>query len=159
MSIENNQPKDTSSIGPKWPPKESSFDRIKGIYNAGIIDNEGTLNGALEVLEEQINNMPTNIDRLSVRLFLTNELLKNNKLAFGSLGEAVIPLSGASQTFENVAIVYVGYNKPGRRSDQNDLSRALQNVETSLKNSGFFLIPFQAPSDMFSSSEARKILT
>lgn len=122
------------SIGPRWPPRESSFNRIKAIYNLGIIDSNDSLCSAIDLIMQHSNELKDGgKDRLSARLFVTDKTLINNIRILGPIGEGIIPLSGTSPEFEGTNIIYLGINLDSRRSHQDDLSKAIVNVENAIK--------------------------
>jgi len=135
MTAEYKIPTDVSSVGPKWPPQESSFNRVKGIYDQGIITSDavlaevlGTIQGHIQAMSSHSYGGNPEVDRLSVRVLATNECIQNNIALIGNLGEAVIPLVGTNPDFENASILYLGHNLTTRQSDSSDLNRALLNV-------------------------------
>lgn len=127
---------DTSSIGPQWPPKESSFNRIKGI-NTSIIRGTAQLAETIDVVqklkEEYIDSDSGPIDRLSIRIIVDNYVLIQNLPLLEGIGEAVIPLSGTNPAFEHTSLLYLGCNSESRQSDKNDLKKAISNVETAAR--------------------------
>ncbi len=133
MAIEK-QSTDVSSVGPKWPPQRSSFNRVKGIYDLAIVSESNALKDVLETIDASIQDMVVEddkgaaMDRLSVRVLLTSDCLVGNTGSLASLGEAVVPLSGSPE-FEDVNILYLGHNLPTRLSNIDDLRRAVLNVE------------------------------
>src|SRR6185369_8176147 len=98
MTAEYKIPTDVSSVGPKWPPQESSFNRVKGIYDQGIIASDavlaevlGTIQGHIQAMSSHSYGGNPEVYRLSVRVLATNECIQNNIALIGNLGEAVIP--------------------------------------------------------------------
>ena len=124
--------KDTSSIGPQWPPKESSFNRIKGIDNRGVIRDSNTFIDTVDevkkLISTHIDNPEDAIDRLSIRLIAENDVWYENLDQVVDLGEVIIPLSGTNSAFENSSIIYLGANSASRLSDECDLEKAFNNV-------------------------------
>ncbi len=133
--------KDTSSIGPQWPPMESSFNRIKGINNTGVIRDTNkfydTVTEVKSILERQMGSAGKDgmIDRLSVRLIVENDIWYENISLLEDLGEVIIPLEGASRQFENSSIIYLGKNSSTRCSDEGDLNNAISNVNIAVQQS------------------------
>lgn len=133
MSIETENHIPPDSIGPRWPPKESSFNRIKAIYNVGIVDSNESLSSVLELINENVEKLgESGKDRLSARLFITDNCLIRNLHRFEDIGEALIPLSGTSREFDKTNIVYLGVNLHSRLSNSSDLSRSITNVENAI---------------------------
>lgn len=129
--------KDTSSIGPQWPPKESSFNRIKGIDNRGVIRDTNrfidTVDEVKSIISTHIDNPEVAIDRLSIRLIVENDVWYENLDQLGELGEVIIPLAGTNPDFENSSIIYLGSNSASRHSDESDLENAISNVNIAIK--------------------------
>lgn len=132
MATVTPETKDTSSIGPQWPPRESSFNRIKGIDNRGVIRDCNnfidSINEVRKLISTHISNPESKIDRLSVRLIVENDIWYENLDQIEDLGEVIIPLEGANPAFENTSIIYLGANSTSRQSDESDLENAIGNV-------------------------------
>ncbi|EKD90571.1 MAG: hypothetical protein ACD_30C00112G0012 [uncultured bacterium] len=122
----------TSSIGPKWPPDETSFKRIKGFYDLSIIDSEAKLNNLLtevEYIAQSVSNDTVPATRLSIRAITQNNILTSENPRLHKYGEAVIPLQGSSPHFEDTSILYLGYNSDSRQSDVQDLQDCIENYQ------------------------------
>ncbi len=123
----------TSSIGHiGWPPEVATFERLRGIDNTLVRDDL--------LLQERVAylrglDLSGDISRVSVRLFVDNEILAGADIE--DLIETVIPLSGANiPALENTSIVYLGRNSLNRntakeiRAQQTDRVREIFSVRT-----------------------------
>lgn len=125
----------TSSIGPQWPPQTTSFERIKGFYNRGVVDNEAELAEITNKLCDYAHSPlrlgdPT---RMSIRAVVTKSLLGHVKDQLGWVGEAVIDLKSTHPDLENCAVVYFGHNKGSRMSHCQDWDQAYANLDLALQ--------------------------
>jgi len=106
------EPGMTSSIGPTWPPDVTSFNRIKGIDTRGIIgDADGINNFFREIHRAQSKAAIAghDVSRVSVRAVLSVDFLRKLNAGGGELPyplEAIIPLNGTRDAFNNSALVY-----------------------------------------------------
>jgi len=129
--------KDTSSIGPQWPPAESSFNRIKGIYTKEVIRDSGTFIDIIEEVNELVAQHVTSnnsaIDRLSIRVIAENNVWRENLSTLTNIGEVIMPLDGASEVFSNTSILYLGANSSERQPDRNDFQKAVNNIEYAIR--------------------------
>lgn len=137
MALSIKEAKDTSSIGPQWPPKESSFNRIKGIDNREIIRDSNkfidTVDEIKSLISTHIQSPEDEIDRLSIRLIVENNVWYENLDQITEIGEVIIPLSGTNRAFENSSIIYLGENSANRQSDRNDLESSINKVNTAIQ--------------------------
>ncbi len=122
----------TSSIGPTYPPQEASFGRIKGFDTRGVaLGRAGFLKSTVEIIEQYIPQLDASRSRVSLRLLATNNALNESLDILESFGEAVIPLRGAGDGFDDLNMVYVGHNLPDDRAGApEDLSTIQQNIAT-----------------------------
>lgn len=129
---------DTSSIGPGWPPQESSFNRIKGFNNRGVIREGVSLEPIVTTLGnfEQTQAADQAIDRISIRSLIANDILDSHLDILGRYAEVVIPLSGTQPSLEDTSIVYFGFNGPNRQPIQDELEGSLQNVKQARRHTG-----------------------
>lgn len=140
MAIELER-KDTSSIGPQWPPEESSFNRVKGIDSRGVIRDSNRFHDAISEVRSLIDkhisldNPECKTDRLSIRVIVENDIWYENLDLFSDLGEVIIPLEGTNADFENSSIIYLGANSSNRQPDETDLQKAISNVSTAIQKS------------------------
>ncbi len=119
---------ETSSIGPKWPPQETSFNRVKGFYDDRIIVEEGQFDNLLaEVAYIARFIGSTEVTRLSIRAIVDNSLLHYGNPALEAFGEAVISLDGTNPDFRETSILYLGYNSADRQPDKKDLVSTFDN--------------------------------
>lgn len=129
IPIETSAVTDTSSIGPQWPPRESSFDRIKGIDNREIIRDTSRFREVLgevkRLRSSVILNKESQIDRISVRVFVQNDIWLHSSDLMEDLGDVVIPLWNTNPGFNDVSILYLGANAPSRRSNTQELQRSV----------------------------------
>lgn len=117
---------DTSSIGPGWPPAESSCRRIKGIDTRGVVRDRERLDALLQTIEKlEAALRPGSCDRLSLRALFDEGLLEKEIGALERWVEAVMPLDDGTDR----CVVYLGHNGPSRPGDEADLERALGHVE------------------------------
>ena len=117
---------DTSSIGPGWPPAESSCRRIKGIDTRGVVRDGARLSALLETLDTLAGELgSSSCDRLSLRALFDEELLSRQTAALEPWVEAVMPLDDGTGR----CVVYLGRNAPSRPGDEADIERALDHVE------------------------------
>lgn len=122
-----------SSIGPKWPPEESSFNRIKGLDNRRVIRDGRSFKASVDEIRGVMSEAREGrIDRVSIRLFVEDPVWLSSLEAIGDLGELVIPLSGSSPEFEEVSILYLGSNADSRQPNLGELARSMANVERAL---------------------------
>lgn len=121
---------ETSSIGPQWPPEKSSFGRIKGFYNLGIIENKEEFVGLLDETYRMKKRMISldNISRVSIRAVVKDDMLISNRSLLIELGEAVISLESFQPAFQGTSILYLGTNAYHRQSDPIDLSICFENL-------------------------------
>jgi hypothetical protein len=124
--------RDTSSIGPQWPPNKSSFNRIKGIYTNGVVRDSKTFVSVVNNIKD-LATQQTKIDRLSIRVIADNNVWRENSPMLEGIGEVIMPLDGTSDVFSNSSILYLGINSPERQSDNNDLRKAINNVECAIR--------------------------
>lgn len=128
---------DTSSIGPQWPPQESSFDRIKGIDNRAIIRDKTSFCEAVGLIKDLRNSFilsdKSRLDRLSVRLFVQNDVWMKNLDYIEDMGDVVIPLLNTSKEFNDVSILYLGANSPDRQPNQIELDRCLSYAQDAMQ--------------------------
>lgn len=120
---------DTSSIGPQWPPRETSFNRVKGFYNKKVVETAGELTELLDEVEELV--VTSAADRISVRMVLRNSLLSTERL--DNWGEAVISLRGTQPQLEDTSMLYIGFNDKTRQPDSHDLGESLNNLDQALQ--------------------------
>lgn len=124
---------DTSSIGPKWPPRATSHGRIKGIDTRGVVRDEEhwrDVFGTLEAFAERTSVPGAFPNRLSIRALVADELLARHHAELKRFGEALIPLSSTA-----VSLVYLGWNSFERQSDADDLKRAFEHIEAASERS------------------------
>lgn len=121
---------DTSSIGPQWPPRETSHGRVKGIDNRGIVRGEEHLADLLGRLESFAREAAAGgADRISIRALVADELIEAHREQLGRFGEAIVPLESGGE-LEGCSLLYLGWNGEDRRSAGEDVARALANIET-----------------------------
>lgn len=128
------QGQDISSIGPKWPPARVSAERIKGFYTPGKIDNlEGFRSDFFYAFTDYLQSplfgaqSDQGYSRISMRAVVSNNLVFNLPAKYREFVEAIIPLSGGNNIFENYSIVYFGANHPSRQSDNHKLQQNWEN--------------------------------
>lgn len=125
---------DTSSIGPQWPPRPTSYARIKGIDNRGVVDTAERLDDLLAQLEglvPQLDDPDTPIGRLSVRALIDDRLIDAQVDRLAPWAEAILPLdvsADESPRLAGTSFVYLGRNAADRASDPADLARCLRQV-------------------------------
>jgi len=128
---------DTSSIGPIWPPDSTSFDRIRGFYNKGIITDSTELDlvlDTIQTLHTRIEGSQDEPSRISIRAVIDNSLLAStDNSLLTKFGEAVIPLDTAGPRFKKSSIIYLGANHQDRSPDPKDLEKIEQNHEEATK--------------------------
>lgn len=124
-----------SSIGPKWPPVRASFERIKGIYTPGIINSLAHFEQDFfpcfsEYLESPLfgEKSPEGYTRISLRAIVSNDLVIDLPEKYRGFVEAIVPLTGTHQSFENSSIVYFGANHESRLSDDHRLEQNWSNL-------------------------------
>lgn len=124
---------DVSSIGPMWPPLHTTFERIKGFYNKGIIrepqELEDFSNELLSLRATMVDSEPDLVSRISVRAVIDDNLifnLQNHAKELLCMGEAVVPLGGR---LSRCSIVYFGCNAESRKTDEKDELRVRLNVQ------------------------------
>lgn len=121
---------DTSSIGPQWPPRETSHGRVKGIDNRGIVRGEEHLADLLGVLESFSRSARSGgADRISIRALVADPLIEAHRDELSRYGEAIVPLESGGE-LEGCSLLYLGWNGTERRSAGEDVARALANIET-----------------------------
>lgn len=122
---------DTSSIGPQWPPRETSHGRVKGIDNRGIVRDPEQLRDLLGVLAEFAGRPPAagQADRISIRALVADPLIEERRELLAPWGEAIVPLESGGE-LEGCSLLYLGWNGSERRSAREDVERALANIET-----------------------------
>jgi hypothetical protein len=123
---------DTSSIGPQWPPRESSHGRVKGIDNRGVIRDLARLEDVLATLEGFAGGDQAP-DRLSIRVLIDDGLLAAALGRLAPWGEAIVPLDHAAGPLAGCSILYLGSNGGLRASDSDDLARSLANIESAVR--------------------------
>ncbi|MEO1088595.1 MAG: hypothetical protein AAFY88_30545, partial [Acidobacteriota bacterium] len=121
---------DTSSIGPGWPPAETSCGRIKGIDTRGVVRKRSqleALTASLEALAQELGTPESGAcDRLSLRAVCDEDLVARSLADLEPWVEAALPLDDGSER----TLIYLGRNGSSRPCDRADLERALDNVET-----------------------------
>lgn len=123
----------TSSIGPTFPPRISSFGRIKGFENRAVIDSREQITEYVEMIELIKSRLDGNISRVSFRFLAENSTIADSLDLLARYGEVVIPLYGAGDGFDYTSMVYLGYNLPNYRdSDSYDRQLILNNISQSL---------------------------
>ncbi len=122
-----------SSIGPTWPPRETSFNRIKGFYNE-MIYNLSQFQLFFDAFSNFLysNGFGKDFTRVSLRAVLKKDLLINLPDEYRPYVEAIIPLKDTQPEFQDYCLVYFGYNHESRTSrhsleeDKKNLNLALQ---------------------------------
>lgn len=129
---------DTSSIGPQWPPRETSHGRVKGIDNRGIVRDRERLADLLGVLERfasqagAAGSRDRGPDRISIRALVADGLIEDERAALEPFGEAIVPLESGGE-LEGCSLLYLGWNGSDRRSAGEDVERALANIATAVE--------------------------
>jgi len=129
----------TSSIGPTWPPDVSSFNRIKGIDTRGIISDIEGMDNFFEGVKNAQDKAALeghDVSRVSVRAVMSVDFLRSLSLMKEELPfllEAIVPLNGTQDVFENSALVYFGHNSEGRQSDPAEAQECRQNYEAAVR--------------------------
>ena len=119
----------TSSIGPQWPPDQASYGRIKGIFTGGLVADAEGLEALGHVFEQRLKELePVVRDRISIRAWVSGELVREPHPVVLRWGEAVIPLDGCGEPWTGTCLVYFGRNAVSRACDQGDLERSLENL-------------------------------
>ena len=119
----------TSSIGPQWPPERASYGRIKGIYNVGLLRRSEDLDGLGNELEQLLKRLePVVSDRISIRAWVSEALVREPHPQILRWGEAVVPMTGCGAPWDGTCLVYLGRNAKSRSCDDRDLERSLENV-------------------------------
>ena len=130
--VESNQA-ETSSIGPTYPPQESSFGRIKGFEVRFVVDSDEKLKEIETMLESLVKNkMNSEITRVSYRFLCSRKVLRKSKKFLSKWGESVFSLGG-SEDFDGLYVVYAGQNSKQRRSDNSDMKKSSNNIESALR--------------------------
>jgi hypothetical protein len=126
---------DTSSIGPQWPPRETSHGRVKGIDNRGIVRDRERLAELLGVLEAFAGGFrESGADRISIRALVADSLIEAERAALEPFGEAIVPLESGGE-LEGCSLLYLGWNGAERQSAADDVERALSNIVTAVERS------------------------
>lgn len=123
----------TSSIGPMWPPVESSFGRVKGFYNERIIDTQDELSDVIDVFNlASRDGLEDPNFRISVRMLVKNVVLNSSLPILNTIGEAVIPLAGTRPILKDSSILYIGINGRERQPNKGDIEKAMENYQQAL---------------------------
>jgi len=127
----------TSSIGPQWPPQEASFDRIKGIYNLGVVASSDGLSDIADhvntLAHEVVDSNLSPVTRVSVRAVVVSELVRERITRLNGLLESVMPLDGAGSEFDGTSIIYLGHNHTDRQSHPDDMKKSIGLVKEAMK--------------------------
>lgn len=124
---------DTSSIGPQWPPRETSHGRVKGIDNRGIVRDRERLADLLGELDAfAAGSRQGGPDRISIRALVADGLIESERTALEPFGEAIVPLESGGE-LEGCSLLYLGWNGSDRRSAEEDVARALANIATAVE--------------------------
>lgn len=142
----------TSSIGGLWPPEEASFGRVKGFYTNGVISKLEELEeftGTLNKIYTQSLEETSKITRVSLRAIIEGkeELMRAAQLK-DSL-EVAVNLDGTQDGLNGNWLIYLGLNNPSRRSNPEELSQYIRNVEEAIK------VPSRKPGEIFFKTEER----
>lgn len=140
----------TSSVGALWPPAEASFDRIKGIYTSGIIDNPDSLGNLMREMDSAEGLFRRgDITRVSLRAVVDNGFIQEAKRVprIAGLIEAQFSLNGTQPVFEGSSLVYFGSNHLSRQPLE--IKKIVENVEDA-----FYTLP-QNPGQLISRAQAQ----
>ena len=124
----------TSSIGALWPPDEASFERIKGIYSNGIVEDKSSLSEILvqvDAVREGFGD--ERFTRVSIRAVVDRDFLERSLGEDDGLVEhieAMFSLEGAQEAFRESALVYFGTNSKSRNSIEID--RVMENYDAAM---------------------------
>lgn len=118
-----------SSIGPSWPPTETSHKRIKGFYPHFITNFDSFI-----PFINQFNSLvlEDKITRISLRTLVKTDFLKQLPDEYKPLVEIIIPLDGAENSFDEYCLVYFGKNHPSRKS-KNPIEEDVNRLDQALK--------------------------
>lgn len=127
---------DTSAIGPKWPPRQTSFGRVKGFYDGSIVETGFVLDDILQSVDGWSKRLGQSIPstRVSLRAVVNNELFRSRWHDLREYGEAVIDLDGTRGCFEGCSVLYLGNNHPGRHANPVDLEECFRNLNEALRH-------------------------
>jgi hypothetical protein len=144
------EPSLTSSVGALWPPAEASFDRIKGIYTPGIIDNPDSMGDLIREVDSAEGLFRRgDITRVSLRAVVDNEFIQEAKKdpRIADLIESQFNLDGTQPVFEGASLVYFGSNHPSRQPLE--IEKIVENVEDA-----FYTLP-QSPDQLISRAQVQ----
>lgn len=136
MSKEKRTPSeaDTSSIGPTYPPQESSFGRIKGFETRHMVTSRKQIEEYARMIEQKIPELNGSLSRISFRFLASNEAVESSLDLLEQYGEVILPLEGAGDGLDTMNMVYIGYNLPGVRDiDADDLKQEKDNIHVALQ--------------------------
>lgn len=124
---------DTSSIGGVGEPVASSWERYKGFYRDGVVNNNTHLSNFLSQFETAKMRLVSEYTRVQHRAVFEAETLAQHRNELMPVVEAIIPIGG--NFGRNPLLVYASYNKPVRLPDDNDFIRVQQNIQKALNAS------------------------
>ncbi|MDB5185174.1 MAG: hypothetical protein JWN38_982 [Candidatus Saccharibacteria bacterium] len=124
-----NEASSTSSIGAAWPPAPAAFERLRGIFNQGIVETAGDCASFADIFQYYCAELagPTPPTRLSLRLVTYGRQLRLLE-SLGVTIEAAIPLAN---TEPEMVLAYAANNLTGREAGEQSLAvhrRLLQTV-------------------------------
>ncbi|MDO8563413.1 MAG: hypothetical protein Q7R87_00200 [Nanoarchaeota archaeon] len=137
----------TSSIGGLWPPEPASFNRIKGFYTHQIISEREELENLVQTLEsESKRNFSSNngITRISFRAIVDSDLLRKSADILAPCIEAIIPLNGTQDAFNNSYVTYLGLNHSSRSPNSDEINQYRRNLEVVINTT-----PLKSPQEIF----------
>jgi|GEM_PF-1411776 len=138
---------DVSSIGPTWPPRGTSQDRIKGFDIRQIVTDitqiadykalyahaqAGSLGEYVHETFPKENRTTPEYSRFSFRFLARTNLVPEIVTQMRDAVEVVIPLHGSGE-FEEMSMVYIGFNDKTRQSSDEDLQVSQANVTRALE--------------------------
>lgn len=127
----------TSSVGALWPPEIASFNRIKGIYTPGVIQDEAGIQAILKAIAKGKEAFRRGgITRISLRAIIDADFLRrraSNDPWIDSLVEAQIPLRGTQPVFQDSSLVYFGVNHRSRQPIPGEIRRYLSDLTDTLR--------------------------
>lgn len=131
----------TSSIGPIWPPQPYSHERVRGIYNGGVVQDFGDLRIIISEINKwrrdplfgaDIKGDENGFSRISLRAVVSNDLLMSRSNMLSPIVEAILPLEGTKDEFRGASLVYFGGNHKERSGSSSTVESNRKNLDLAM---------------------------
>ena len=106
-----------------WPPSETTHQRLTGVYTRAVVRTQAQWREVMGTLEAFAAEETIPCSRMSIRVVVDERFLARQTEDIRRFGEVRLPLRGG------LAMVYLGWNRSGRSTDDQDVRRAFANLE------------------------------